>query len=106
MVLLDIPPSRDYFTSLFEGLGWAPDVRYHSPSFELVRGLVGHGLGYALLATKPANDMTYDGKALATRPLSDDVAESAIVLAWRKARSLSPIAEAFRRHCRTTFSQT
>ena len=48
MVLLDIPPSRDYFTSLFVEVGLAPTIRYYSPSFEMVRGMVGNGLGYAL----------------------------------------------------------
>ena len=60
LVLLDIEPSRNYFLSLFRDRGLEPQVGYCSRSLEMVRGFVGHGLGYSLLATKPANNMTYD----------------------------------------------
>mgnify|MGYP000187856063 FL=1 len=53
----------------------------------MVRGMVGHGLGYSLLATKPASGMTYDGKALVARPLTDVLEQSKVVLA-KKARVL------------------
>lgn len=53
MVLLDAPPSRNYFLSIFHDAGLQPNIAYASSSFEMVRGMVGHGLGFALLATKP-----------------------------------------------------
>jgi flavin reductase (DIM6/NTAB) family NADH-FMN oxidoreductase RutF len=52
LVLLDAPPSRDYFLSLFNGVG-EPAIAYRAQSFEMVRGMVAHGLGYSLLATGP-----------------------------------------------------
>jgi DNA-binding transcriptional LysR family regulator len=58
-------------------------------------GLVGHGLGYSLLATKPANNMSYDGRALVTRPLASAAAASRLVLATRSGVPLSPAAHAF-----------
>jgi DNA-binding transcriptional LysR family regulator len=72
LVLLDAPPSRDYFLSLFKDVG-EPRLGYRAQSFEMVRGMVAHGLGYSLLATRPASSMSYDGKALVTRPLRDQV---------------------------------
>lgn len=104
MVLLDAPPSRNYFLSLFKSLGREPEVAFSSSSFEMVRGMVGHGLGFALLATKPAAAMTYDGKALVTRRLEADVPTSRIVLATREGARLSAAAEGFARHCRAFFA--
>ena len=69
MVLLNAPPSPDYFMRLMKEAGVTPNIAFRSTSFEMVRGFVGRGLGYSLLATKPASGMTYDGRALTTRPL-------------------------------------
>src|SRR5580658_158656 len=72
--------------------GLVPRVGQRTRSLEMVRGLVGHGLGYGLLATKPANNMSYDGRALATRPLASAAATSRLVLATRSGVPLSPAA--------------
>jgi flavin reductase (DIM6/NTAB) family NADH-FMN oxidoreductase RutF len=103
LVLLDIEPSRNYFLSLFRARGLEPQLGYRSRSLETVRGLVGHGLGYSLLATKPANNMTYDGRALVARPLASAVKNSRLVLATLKSRSLSGAAVEFAEHCRALF---
>lgn len=102
MVLLDAPPSRDYFLSLFEGSG-TPDVRYRARSFEMVRGMVAHGLGYSLLATKPAAAMSYDGKALADRPLAGRHKPSRMVICTRAGAALPRQAETFLLHCANLF---
>ena len=57
MILLDAPPSRDYFLSLFDEVG-TPNISYKCQDFEMARGMVAHGLGYCLLATKPASSMS------------------------------------------------
>lgn len=103
LILLDAPPSRDYFLSLFEACGLEPQIRFGSSSFEMVRGLVGHGLGYSLLATKPASNMTYDGRALVSRPLLDELPSSRVVLARKAGSQLSPLAAAFATACRSFF---
>ena len=104
-VLLDAPSSREYFLSIFESEGVQPIIRFRSSSFEMVRGLVGHGLGYSLLATKPSSNMTYDGRAVATVKLDCNVDGSRVVLATRKGAELSPAARAFADHCRAFFHQ-
>ncbi len=81
MILLDISPSRAYFLGIFTALGLTPRVSYSSPSLELVRGMVGQGLGYSILVTRPQGDFTYDGKKLAIRPLKEDTIGSQMVLA-------------------------
>ena len=65
----------------------------------MVRGMVAHGLGYSLLVTKPASAMSYDGKALVTRPLADSVETSRLVLSQRRDVPLTKSTEAFVWHC-------
>ncbi len=81
LILLDVPPSRDYFLGLFRDAGLMPRVAHSTPSIEMVRGMVGCGLGYSLLVTRPEGDMTYDGRKLAIRPLVDDVRQSSVAIA-------------------------
>jgi DNA-binding transcriptional LysR family regulator len=69
----------------------------------MVRGLVGHGLGYSLLATKPANNMSYDGRALVARPLASVVENSRLVLAMLAELPPTPMAREFAGHCRGFF---
>ncbi len=88
MILLDAVPSRAYFTGLLHAAGITPKIAFSSPSLELVRGLVGQGLGYALLATRPHGDVSYDGQPLAVRPIREQATPSPIVLA--RLRSLRP----------------
>ncbi len=103
MILLDVAPSRDYFPDILRRRGVEPKITLKSSSFEMVRGMVGHGLGYTLLATKPASGMTYDGRALITRPLKVDVEPSRVMLAHRKGVKLSSAGEAFLAHCHEFF---
>ena len=105
MVLLDVSPSRTYFTGLFESQGIEPLIAYRSSSLELVRGLVGRGLGYSILVTRPAGDTTYDGQALAIRPLSDEVEPSRISLCGLESSRPGNISEAFKQVCTEYFSE-
>jgi flavin reductase (DIM6/NTAB) family NADH-FMN oxidoreductase RutF/DNA-binding transcriptional LysR family regulator len=103
LVLLDIEPSRDYFLSLFRDRGLEPLVGYRTRSLEMLRGFVGHGLGYSILATKPANNMSYDGRALVARPLTTAVRTSRLVLVTLRGAPTSALALEFAAHCRSLF---
>ena len=105
LILLDIPPSRDYFTGLLKAAGITPRLAFASPSLELVRGLVGRGLGYSLLVTRPAGDRTYDGLALAARPIADRVAGSDVALACLAGVRPSRAATAFGGDCQAWFAE-
>jgi len=103
LILLDDEPSLNHYLSLFRDRGLEPQIGMRTKSPEMVRGFVGHGLGYSILATKPANNMTYDGRALVARPLADTVKHSRLVLVTLIGRSLSPMALEFADHCRSFF---
>ncbi|MEZ5716774.1 MAG: LysR substrate-binding domain-containing protein [Paracoccaceae bacterium] len=103
MILLGQPPSSDYFTGIFASEGLEPRVAFRSPSLETVRGLVGQGLGFALLATRPASTVSYDGSLLVTRPLRTRAGPSRVMLVTKRGAVLSEPAARFRRFCRDYF---
>ncbi len=98
-VLLDIAPSRTYFTRILENAGLTPTVAFSSPSLEVVRGLVGQGLGYSILVTRPFGDHSYAGEALAVRPIADEVERGVIALAALKQMRKTRLVSAFEAHC-------
>jgi flavin reductase (DIM6/NTAB) family NADH-FMN oxidoreductase RutF len=104
MVLLEAPPSGDYFLSLFAAKNLTPQVKYHCPSYEMVRGLVGQGLGYSILATKPAANVSYDGHALVTRPLPAETRPSRTVIATKRGATLPAAAQPFITVCQDLFA--
>ncbi|WP_378212476.1 LysR substrate-binding domain-containing protein [Aquicoccus sp. G2-2] len=103
MILFGAPPSSDYFLSILSDAGVQPQVAYRSDSYEMVRGLVGQGLGFALMATRPAGTMSYDGSLLVTRPLTGAARPSRVMLATRRGARLSDQAERFVWFCRDFF---
>ncbi len=102
-ILLDVPPSRTYFLGLFEAAGLSPEVAFASSSLEMVRGLVGSGAGFSLLVTRPHGDATYDGSALAIRPIDTAARPSEISLARLEQISPTRIMETFSSFCRDWF---
>lgn len=104
MVLLDVPPSGEYALQLFAAQCLTPRVKYRCPSYEMVRGLVGHGLGYSILVSKPASNLSYDGNALVTRPLPADTHAPHTIIATKKGSALPNAAVPFMNVCETLFS--
>jgi DNA-binding transcriptional LysR family regulator len=66
--------------------------------------LVGRGLGFALLATPVAGEMTHEGRRVVRRPLAWDARPVRLALVRREGAALSPAAECFARYCREAFS--
>jgi DNA-binding transcriptional LysR family regulator len=105
LILLDILPSRTYFTRLLEDQGVTPKISFASPSLELVRGLVGQGLGYSLLITRPHGDSTYDGEALAIRPIVEEVEDGVIAIAALKSLRPTRLISTFEEFCVSFFKK-
>lgn len=81
MVLLDLPDSREYFEGILAKAGVTPRIRYRSASYEAVRGLVARGHGFSILNQIPAHRGTYDGGAVSTVAIRDELPGLPIVLA-------------------------
>ena len=105
-ILLDIAPSRTYFTRILEREGITPQIAFASPSLEVVRGLVGHGLGYSILITRPHGDTSYSGEKLAVRPIAEPVQPGVIALASLKQLRKTRLVAAFEQFCVETFKMT
>lgn len=54
MILLDLPYTRDYFRSIFESAGFAPNIVYRTTSPQMVRSMVASGMGYSILNARPS----------------------------------------------------
>jgi DNA-binding transcriptional LysR family regulator len=95
LILEDMPQSREYFMSLFWSHGHQPRIGQYTQTFEMQRGLVAHGCGVALSCTRPKGDRSYDGRAIACRPILEPLAPQRVVLAQLGGASMSPLAAAF-----------
>lgn len=85
--------SSNHLEGLLRAEGVEPEIIFRASSFEMMRGMVAQGLGYAIAVTRPVSQISYDGKSLVTRKLAWDVASSKVVLARRKDDSLSESAD-------------
>ncbi|MBT2207476.1 MULTISPECIES: LysR family transcriptional regulator [Actinomadura] len=101
MVMLDVPPSMDYFTGLLAGAGVDPAIRHRTASFEMVRSLVARGAGYSLLIQRPRVGVSYEGLPVEVRPIGDPVVPMRVVLARAAGARLTRRAAAFAHFCRT-----
>lgn len=104
LVLLETLPGRERYLEAFARAGAPAQIAFRSTSFEMVRGMVGHGLGYALVATKPASPLTYDGRAVSAVPLTIAADPGNAVLAHRRKTTLSAAAEYFADLSRAMFA--
>ncbi|MDC7692396.1 LysR family transcriptional regulator [Vogesella indigofera] len=95
LVLEDIPHTREYLLSLFWQQQLTPRIAQTVQSFEMQRGLVAHGQGVALSCTRPAGDCSYDGQAIACRPLAEALPAQRVVLAQAAGVEASPLVAAF-----------
>ena len=99
LILLDIQPSRTYFLRLLEAQGVKPIIGFSSASLELVRGMVARGLGYSLLITRPAGDLSYDGEKLSVHEISGVAERGVIAIAHLKNVRQTRVAQVFEKFC-------
>ena len=104
LILLDIPPSRHYVPALFATENLTPRIGLRSPSFEVVRGMVGQGAGYSLLVTRPHGDFTYDGAQVVSRPIAGNTQTANIGLAWQQGLRPTRLMTAFVDFCHETLT--
>jgi DNA-binding transcriptional LysR family regulator len=81
LVLLNYTHNADYLLSVFDGIATPANIKYRVNNFELVRGLVAAGKGYAILNLRPAADQTYDGGMVKCIPIKCNTPAASIVLA-------------------------
>ena len=94
-ILLDLPHSRDYFAGLFAACGMEPRIASRSRSFEFIRGMVGHGLGYSLHNVLPCTDVAYDGSRVAALPIQEALTPVRIMRLRLRRGAMRPAVQAF-----------
>ncbi len=73
LIQLNRPFARPYVDALFADRGLDPRIAAHANSTEMVRSLVGAGLGLAILNMRPRTDLSYGGDRLRAVPLDGDL---------------------------------
>jgi DNA-binding transcriptional LysR family regulator len=71
LVLLDLPQTSTYITTLFDVLATRPQVGFRTRSYETVRSAVSAGFGVAILQMRPSGHSAADGPGLVRRALTD-----------------------------------
>jgi len=104
-ILMDTPAAREHFLTILKAAGISPRIAYRSPSVEVVRGLVGQGLGFALLVTRPMSHVTYDGLELACLPIKGNPARAMICLVRMPAARTSRLAAIFQEACLSAWKE-
>lgn len=103
-VLLDLPMSREYFTSLFSQAGVTPNIVARSRSEEVVRSMVANGIGYALFNVRPRSNLSLDGKRMVRVRLAGRHRPMLLGLATYKPMKQSRLARVFMERCRAYIS--
>ncbi|KRW94702.1 LysR family transcriptional regulator [Paracoccus sp. PXZ] len=103
-VMLDGPGSRRYFEDLLAESGISPPISYVSTSLESVRSAVASGFGFTLLVMRPPSATTYDGGAVKTLEIEDDLQPLRIVLASREGGHCGLITRRFTDHAVAFFA--
>lgn len=104
-VLLDLPISREYFTSLFTAAGVAPRIVARSRSEEVVRSMVANGLGYTIFNVRPKSNQSLDGKRMVRVRLAGSNRPMQLGLATYKPVQQSRLTEIFMDRCRAYISE-
>lgn len=82
MILLDSPPSSQHTLGMFHDRGLQPKIRHRTTSYEVVRTLVGRGLGYAVLVQRLNNSASYEGYPLVVKEIEPVVEAVAVEVIW------------------------
>jgi DNA-binding transcriptional LysR family regulator len=85
----------NYVLSLFDAVGLRPNIALRLKSFELIRGLVARGHGYAIHAVVPLTSTTYDGGHVAIKPLRDKLPPAQVVSVTPSAHLVRPAVKIF-----------
>lgn len=86
IIVLNRPTAADYYRQLFDEAGQSPATIAYANSTEMVRAMVGAGLGAAILNMRPATDLSYAGQPLAARPITGALPSLTLAIGYDKTR--------------------
>jgi len=103
-LLLDLPHSRDYFAGVFRAAGLTPRIAFRSRSQELLRGLVGNGLGWTIQNVQPESPYAMDGSRITSLPLDAGLPAVRLVLAAAPGPAGRPAVAALALYIQAAFA--
>ncbi|MCX2750336.1 LysR substrate-binding domain-containing protein [Arthrobacter sp. MI7-26] len=90
LIMLNTAPSTEYTQLMFAQRGLKPNMGAVVPQIDLVRAMVGRGLGYSLLMSRPNQiPVSSEGKGLVTRHLRPRAGQTSVVAVWPKETVLT-----------------
>ena len=99
LIMLNTAPSTEYTQLMFTQRGLKPNIGAVVPQIDLVRAMVGRGLGYSLLMSRPNQiPVSSEGKGLVTRHLRPRAGQTSVVAVWPAETILTARAEALVRY--------
>jgi DNA-binding transcriptional LysR family regulator len=98
-VMLDLPHSREYFSSLFDSLGARPVAAFKSSQPEVVRGMVANGLGYSILNFPLRVAKTVDGQEFVIKRFRDKLRAMTLGVAYSKGIHPRKVVQSFASFC-------
>ncbi len=101
MVLLDLPLSVDYFMSLFNICGLAPQIAERTRDMAVMQSLVANDFGYSIANIRPLMNRAPDGKPLVFLPLTSAAAPLTLGLLSAGGAARQTL-RAFISHCEQT----
>lgn len=106
LILFDLPPSRRNTQMIFNEVGATPNIYIRSKNFELVRSLVGRGLGYSILIQRPPMKKSYEGHPVAAREIAGTSSVFSVTFAYTKHNTRSYRLDLLRDVCRLCWPPT
>ncbi|HWL45212.1 MAG TPA: LysR family transcriptional regulator [Ilumatobacter sp.] len=104
MILFDVPPSRANWEGLMTHVPIEPAIAHRTQNFELVRCLVGRGMGYSVLFQRPLVDVTYAGDRIVCHEIAENVPPTDVVLAHPAGVQLTARASLFMQYVGAEFA--
>lgn len=104
LVLLDLPVVSDYYSRIFNDARVTPNIASTATTLEMVRSLVGAGVGLSLLHMRPVTDVTYAGDSVVSVPLQP-APDSLRIVMGHLPENPRRLVMAFTDHVRELFAQ-
>ena len=102
LVVLNRPVAAGYYRGLFDTHARRAPIAY-AYSTEMVRSLVGEGIGCAILNMRPLTAVSYGGADLVARLISDPLPPLTLAIAYNKSRPRR-LVQRFAHACQAHFA--
>ena len=103
LVLLDLPFTSEYYRSLMDAHAPQANIVATASTTEMVRSLVGAGIGCSILNMQPATSVSYSGDGLCAIPFAEETQSLRLVLGHIGGKQRR-LLEVFTKACRSYFS--